>query len=374
MYTNGKSNTFYFFKGRIALYAILKAMGVKAGDEVIIPGFTCVVVPNAVLYLGAKPVYVDIEAHTYNINTKRIEEKITEKTKAIIAQHTFGIPAEMDKILEIAKKHNLYVVEDSCHAIGSKYKDQEVGTFADAAFFSSQWSKPVTTGLGGWAIVNNPKIRENMDKFIGEFTKPSFREIALLRLQYLLYEKLLTPSLFWFAQTIYRKLYGSGIIKGSSSPEELACKMPGDYKKLMSEWQGQILQKKLKKIGAMIQHRKTMAGIYESHLKKVGLNPVSLPADYDTVFLRYPLAVKDKEKLLYLAKQERIELGDWFVSPVHPLKEEHLWRLAGYEKGMCPIAEEVCQHVINLPTHGKIKEKDAEKIVKFIRQNTQIRP
>lgn len=113
MYTNGKSNTFYFFKGRIALYAILKAMGVKAGDEVIIPGFTCVVVPNAVLYLGAKPVYVDIEAHTYNINTKRIEEKITEKTKAIIAQHTFGIPAEMDKILEIAKKHNLYVVEDS---------------------------------------------------------------------------------------------------------------------------------------------------------------------------------------------------------------------------------------------------------------------
>lgn len=249
-----------------------------------------------------------------------------------------------------------------------------MGTFADAAFFSSQWSKPVTTGLGGWAIVNNPKIRENMDKFIGEFTKPSFREIALLRLQYLLYEKLLTPSLFWFAQTIYRKLYGSGIIKGSSSPEELACKMPGDYKKLMSEWQGQILQKKLKKIGAMIQHRKTMAGIYESHLKKVGLNPVSLPADYDTVFLRYPLAVKDKEKLLYLAKQERIELGDWFVSPVHPLKEEHLWRLAGYEKGMCPIAEEVCQHVINLPTHGKIKEKDAEKIVKFIRQNTQIRP
>ncbi|MFN6946977.1 MAG: DegT/DnrJ/EryC1/StrS family aminotransferase, partial [Cytophagaceae bacterium] len=117
-------------------------MRISQGDEVILPGFTCIVVPNAIIYLGAKPVYVDINSETFNIDPQLIEENITEKTKAIIAQHTFGIPADMDKILHIANKHNLFVIEDSCHALGSKYKGKYVGSFGDAAFFSSQWSKP----------------------------------------------------------------------------------------------------------------------------------------------------------------------------------------------------------------------------------------
>ncbi len=126
----------YFFKGRVALYAILKAMEIQSGDEVILPGFTRVVVPNAIIYLNGRPVYVDIDKKTYNIDVTKIEEKIKYRTKAIVAQHTFGIPAEMDKISEIAKKYNLYVIEDACHAIGSKYKGKEVGPFSDAAFFS----------------------------------------------------------------------------------------------------------------------------------------------------------------------------------------------------------------------------------------------
>ena len=144
-------NRFYFFKGRVALYAILKSIGIGQGDEVILPGFTCVVVPNAITYLGAKPVYIDIASVTFNIDPSKIEEKITEKTRAIIAQHTFGIPAEMDIIMEMAKKYNLYVIEDSCHAIGSKYKGKEIGTFGDASFFF-----PVvkTCHNGAWRMGN----------------------------------------------------------------------------------------------------------------------------------------------------------------------------------------------------------------------------
>jgi len=116
------SHIYTFFKGRVALYAILKAMGISSNDEVIVPGFTCVVVPNAIMYALAKPVYVDIDKKDYNIDVDKIEEKITKNTKVIIAQHTFGIPANMDRIVEICKRYKLYLIEDACHALGSTYK------------------------------------------------------------------------------------------------------------------------------------------------------------------------------------------------------------------------------------------------------------
>ena len=209
------NNIFFFFKGRVALYTILKSMGIKEGDEVLLPGFTCVVVPNAILYCGAKPVYVDIDENTFNINPELIEEKITSKTKAIIAQHTFGIPAQMDKIIEIAKKHNLFIIEDSCHAIGSKYNGIEVGNFGDAAFFSSQWSKPITSGLGGWVKINNQNLKENVAKYYEKYSSPKIFEEISLALQYFLYNSFVTPKTYLFIKKIYSFLYTKGFITGS---------------------------------------------------------------------------------------------------------------------------------------------------------------
>ncbi|MCA1928241.1 MAG: aminotransferase class I/II-fold pyridoxal phosphate-dependent enzyme, partial [Calditerrivibrio sp.] len=167
---------FTFFKGRVALYAILKSMGIGDKDEVILPGFTCVVVPNAISYTGAIPVYVDIDIKNFNIDVDKIEEKISKNTKAIIAQHTFGIPAEMDEIKKLCKKYNLFLIEDACHCLGSKYKGEELGTIGDASFFSSQWSKPITTGLGGWAKINNDELLKKMEKEYEHFIPPTSRE------------------------------------------------------------------------------------------------------------------------------------------------------------------------------------------------------
>ncbi|MEO8086120.1 MAG: aminotransferase class I/II-fold pyridoxal phosphate-dependent enzyme, partial [Bacteroidota bacterium] len=111
-------NIFLYWKGRVGLYALLKSMNVGKGDEVIIPAFTCIVVPNAILYLGAKPVYVDIDNRTYNINVDLIEEKITPRTKVIIAQNTFGLPPDIETILKIGQKNNLRVLEDCTHGFG----------------------------------------------------------------------------------------------------------------------------------------------------------------------------------------------------------------------------------------------------------------
>ena len=122
-----------FWKGRVALYAVLKAMGIAPGDEVILPGYTCVMDVNPIKYLGAKPVYVDIEPDTFNINVKLMEEKITRNTKAIIAQHTYGFPCEMDAIMSIAEKNSIQVIEDCCLSLGSEYKGKMVGIFGKAA-------------------------------------------------------------------------------------------------------------------------------------------------------------------------------------------------------------------------------------------------
>lgn len=362
------SDKFYFFKGRVALYAILRAIDIGQEDEVILPGFTCVVVPNAITYLGAKPIYVDIDPDTFNIDVSKLEEKLSTKhsslvtrPKAIIVQHTFGIPAEMDKIINLAKKNNLYVIEDSCHAIGSRYKGKEVGTFGDAAFYSSQWSKPVTTGLGGWAVLNNPKLRENMQKIYSVFIRPSFRDKLLLRFQYLTYSKLFKPSTFWFVQNSYRTFSKLGITIGSSSNEELACARPTNYEKKMAPWQIYLLEKKLRLINKVIEHRKKITVLYEDLLKRSGIKIIQLSADLEPVFLRYPVLVGDKGEVLRKAKKRSIEIGDWFISPVHP--NLNGWEKVGYQKGSCPIAEDICQHIINLPTHPGISEGMAERIV-----------
>ena len=109
---------FLYWKGRVALYAILKAMNIQEGDEVVLPAFTCVVVPNAIKYLGATPIYVDIDAKTYNFNLKQLESKITDKAKVIICQNTFGLSSNVEKVVDFAKMHNIKTIEDCTHGFG----------------------------------------------------------------------------------------------------------------------------------------------------------------------------------------------------------------------------------------------------------------
>ena len=149
---------FSFWKARVALYAILRGMRVSSGDEVILPGYTCVMDVNPIKYVGAKPIYVDIEPNTFNMDPDLIQAKVTPNTRLIIAQHTYGYLCDMDRILRIAYEHNIPVVEDCCLALGSTYKGKLAGTFGRAAYFSFQWNKPFTTGLGGMAITSDDDL------------------------------------------------------------------------------------------------------------------------------------------------------------------------------------------------------------------------
>ena len=144
--------------GTVALHLAMAALGIGKGDEVIIPAFTMIATAFAVCYTGAVPVFVDADKDTWNIDVTKIEEKITPRTKAIIPVHVFGNPCDMDAITQIARKHNLYIVEDAAEAHGATYKGRKVGSFSDIACFSFFANKNVTTGEGGMCVTNDDNM------------------------------------------------------------------------------------------------------------------------------------------------------------------------------------------------------------------------
>jgi len=138
--------------GTAALYMALYELGVKAGDEVIVPAITFVATVNPVIYLGATPVFVDVDEETWNMDPKDLERAVTKKTKAVIPVHIYGNPCDMDAIMSIAKKHNLYVIEDATESLGATYKDRAMGTFGDFGCLSFNGNKVITTGGGGMLL------------------------------------------------------------------------------------------------------------------------------------------------------------------------------------------------------------------------------
>ncbi len=154
--------------GTTALHLALLALEIGPGDEVIVPSLTYVASANAIIYVGATPVFVDSEPHHFQIDPKDIEAKITPKTKAILVVHLYGHAADMEAIVKIAKKHNLFVIEDCAEAIGTKYNNQFVGTFGDIATFSFFGNKTITTGEGGMVVTNNHDLSESVFKFKGQ--------------------------------------------------------------------------------------------------------------------------------------------------------------------------------------------------------------
>ena len=146
--------------GTIALEIALKALGIGYGDEVITTPYTFIATAQSIIYVNAKPVFVDIEEDTYNIDPKKIEEAITDKTKAIMPVHIGGAPANMDEIMKIAKKYDLYVIEDAAQAHGAKWGDKGVGSIGDFGTFSFQSSKNITSGEGGIIITNSEDLAE----------------------------------------------------------------------------------------------------------------------------------------------------------------------------------------------------------------------
>lgn len=356
-----------FDSGRSGFYAILKCLGIKDYDEVVLQAFTTVALPNAILWCGAKPVYVDIDERTYNISPEKIEEKITKKTKAIVIQHTFGNPAEIGKIIQIAKRYNLFVIEDCAHSLDAEYKNQKTGTFGDAAFFSFGRDKVVSSVSGGIVVTSDDGLGGRIKEFRNQMPYPEKSLAARQLLHPIITYKAF--HLYYFLNIGKIIMYIAsklGIITKAYTREEKKGEKPKNFPAQMPNALAKMALNQMEFIDKFNKHRIDIAKLYTEKLannKNISL-PRTTP-ESKNIFLWYTILVKNKKELIKKAREKHIILGDWFPQPVGPMGVD--LEKSGYKKGSCPVAEKVSSMCVNLPTNFRIDERDVEKVVELFK-------
>lgn len=346
----GTRFAFSFASGRMAFYVLLEALQIGPGDEVIIPAFTCVVVPNAILYRGARPIYVDIRPDTYNINTDLIEAAITPRTRAIVAQHTFGLIAGIEAITRIAQKHHLVVLEDCAHSLGATYGGRSAGSLGTAAYFSTDRTKITSTGTGGMVTTDDEALAAAVAAI---YRRSPFLSAGRVRMGLLAFAAdavLFHPRIAVVGTYVQRLLWTRFLRRGMFS-DELSLAKPASYPypARLSNTQALIGLRQLAKLPENLERRRRTAEQYESEIGACG---GLLEASYaNHAFLRYTFAVQDRKEW-----EERFEdLFDvwvWFTSVAHG--RDHDLELIDYTPGSCPVAERAAEQCFNLPTHTRI--------------------
>ena len=337
-----------FGAGRMALYAILEAMDIGEGDEVIIPAFTCVVVPNAILYRGAHPVYVDIEPRFFNIDVQKVEAAITSRTKALFAQHTFGVACDVDALREIGRRHELPVIEDGSHALGAVYKGKPAGSLTEVAFFSTDHSKVINTHLGGMATTNDDALASRLRKLQADSPFLDKRSTRRVLRSFLLEYCLFSPHILWLGRTMHAVLGRLGFL--FFFLDELKTTKPTTYPYpcRLSSAQAQLGLLQLQDLQRNLAHRRQIADWLENKVAWYGLGADEIN---DATWLRYSFLVRDRAKF-EAAFSKYFDLGIWFTSVVSGRTRD--LQAVEYQPGSCPVAEHVVQHIVNLPTHPRI--------------------
>jgi perosamine synthetase len=338
-----------FWRGRVALYAILRALGIGRGDEVIVPAFTCVAVPNAVLYTGATPVYVDIDEATYTADPALVAEAMGPRTRAVVAQNTFGLSADLDALAAVAQPYGAVVIDDSTHGLGGTYKGRWNGAAAHAAFYSTQWSKPISTGLGGIAVTTDADLARRVAAIERSAAAPRAVDRTLLAAMLVARERVATARTLRAGRAAYRAASRAGLVPGSSSGPELeGTAMPPAFLVGMSAFQARVAARRLPTLAPAVRRRRAVAQRYSAWLTAHGRTAAHEPDFAGHAFLRYPLRVRDREAFIADARHRGVLLGDWFRSPLHPVGGD--WAPWQYRRGQCPVGERVASEIVNLPT------------------------
>jgi len=359
-----------FNSGRSALMAILDALDIKKDDEVLLQGFTCNSAVNPILNRGAKPVYVDVD-ETINMDPEDLKSKVTSKSKAVMIQHTFGWPAQVEEILGTVKRNNLFLIEDCAHSLSAKYKGRFCGTFGDVAFFSFGRDKIISSVFGGMAVTNDDKIGERIKKFQEKLDFPSNFWIFQQLLHPILVNYLVLPA-YGLSQYLGRVLFGFlhqfSILSKGVYKKEKGGEVPKYFPKRFPNALAILALNQFKKLERLNEHRREIAKFYEENLKNKFNLPLAKSQEGRTpAFMRYPILVDfDTDEILQKLRTKKIFLDDgWRKSPVVP-PDTDITKMK-YLTGSCPRAERVAESIVNLPTHINISEKEAKIIVDFLK-------
>lgn len=305
--------------GTDALYLTLRVCGIKEGEEVITAPNTFIATVEAITLNGAKPVFVDINPVTQNIDAAKIEKAITKKTKAIIPVHLFGQPAEMDLVLKIAKRHNLFVVEDGAQAHGAKYKGKTVGSIGNAGCFSFFPAKNLGAyGDAGMVVTNN--------KFLAQ-------KIAMLR--------------------------------NHGRSEKYTHEFEGVNSRL-DELQAAILRIKLRYLNRWNNLRRRNALIYDRFLKNIeGVKIPKIIKGTVPVYYFYVIRAEKRDALRKELKEKGISTGIHYPIPLHL---QPAYKYLKYKKGDFPETEKAAKEILSLPIYPELSKKDQNYIIKNIKE------
>ena len=353
-----------FFRGRAALTALLKALGIGREDLVATQAFTCVAVPEAILASGARPLMVDIEENGINMCSQDLAEKLNDRVRAIVIQHTFGTPANMDPLLKMAKERGLPVIEDCCHTFESTYRGRTVGTFGFGAFYSFEWGKPVIAGVGGGLRVNDKSLINAISDAVSGLNVPPLKVRARMAVQYQLHKILYHPRLYWPVRSAYRFASSLGLAQGNFNPvdqgnpsPEFGWRMlPAAEHRLRRMWSAR------KKVD---QHSREVVLAYREKAEFTSIRPVAEPEGSEVIYARFPLRVPDKQGLLDQARRAGVELADWYKTPIHPLPVDNS-QAVNYNAGSCPNAEQRCRELVSLPVGKKVGAREIERAVALL--------
>lgn len=300
--------------GTDALFIALKALGLGSGDEVITVPNTAIPTASAICATGATPVFVDIKPDTLLMDPEKIEAKITERTKCILPVHLYGQPCDMDKVSEIAKKHNLFLVEDCAQATGAKWRGQVVGSMSDIAAFSFYPTKILGAyGDGGMIITSSKKLA---------------RLCRMLR------------------------TYGA-------SNRDYYSQFLG-YNSRLDELQAAILRGRLKRIGSYIKKRQEIAKRYYDGLAKTPLTLPYVDPNASHVYHLFVCRHEKRDAIINYMRKQGITLAIHYPHPLHLMKGfSHL----GYKKGDFPVTEDVADQIFSLPIYPELKKEEQDRII-----------
>jgi perosamine synthetase len=348
-----------FGAGRIALFGMLRELGVGPGHEVVVPLPTHIVVTNAVKYVGATPVYADCRLADFNVDPERMAAAIGPQTRALLVQHTFGIPADMEPLLELAREHELPLIEDCVHALGATWRGRPVGGIGTAGFFSTEETKVISTTMGGAAVTSDPGLGQRMRAFQRECPPPG-RSLTARRLAKLsVYHVLTQPHLHTATRPVYELFGGRNPLPVPTSAEELAGERPAQYEERLAAGQAEIGLSQLERLDENLAHRRRMAAEYTAALGPMGFIAPVVAYDAEPAWVRYPVRVANRDAAIRALRRRTVP-GTWFTS----VQEEAVRpTINGYVAGTCPRAEQAARELVNLPTHPRVSAKDVAAIV-----------
>ncbi len=364
-----------FNSGRSSFFAILKALegpSFQEKSKVLLQAFTCSAAVNPILWLDLKPIYVDCDKDSFNMDISDLTLRLAQgkRPKVLMVQHTFGMPANMDEIMTIVRQYGLILIEDCAHALGAEYKGQKVGTFGKAAFFSSSRDKVTSSVYGGIAVTNDEILGKKLEELQKEFKQSSFFWVFQQLLHPILLNYIILPvynflDLGKLFLVLSQRLY---ILSKAVHWKEKRGQKPSYFPKALPNALAMMALNQFKKLNKFNQHRQKIAEIYYNELKNT---PFGLPPKLENrknVFLRFTIKHPKAHEIIYEAwSKQNILIGDWYTSVIAPF-DTKLDQMQ-YEMGSCPVAEKLAKTTLNLPTHINISQKDAKRIIVFLKNN-----